>query len=176
MNNIKIKVQNPKLVVSVQEAAKYKGEPGNGIESVTLLSTVGRVKTYRITFTDETTFDYTVTNGSNGSDGNGIISIARTSGTGAAGTTDTYTITFTDATTTTFNVVNGANAVIDYSFDIEADKLSTTKISAIKTFYDWAVGLFQPKLLAFTQTVQLTQAEYAALDPKVSTTLYIIIG
>ena len=44
-----------------------------------------------------------------GATGNGITSITRTSGTGAAGTTDTYTITFTDETTTTFNVVNGAN-------------------------------------------------------------------
>jgi hypothetical protein len=31
---------------------------------------------------------------------------------------------------------------LDYSTNIEADKLSTTKISAIKTFYDWAVGKF----------------------------------
>ena len=44
-----------------------------------------------------------------GDNGRGIISIIRTSGNGAAGTTDTYTITFTDASTTTFQVVNGAN-------------------------------------------------------------------
>jgi hypothetical protein len=31
---------------------------------------------------------------------------------------------------------------LDYSTNIEADKASTTKISAIKTFYDWAVGKF----------------------------------
>jgi hypothetical protein len=31
---------------------------------------------------------------------------------------------------------------LDYSTDIETDKLSTTKVSAIKTFYDWAVGKF----------------------------------
>ena len=34
----------------------------------------------------------------------------------------------------------------------------------------------QNSLIAFTQTVQLTQAEYTALSPKVSTTLYLIIG
>jgi hypothetical protein len=31
---------------------------------------------------------------------------------------------------------------LDYSTDIETDKASTTKVSAIKTFYDWAVGKF----------------------------------
>lgn len=41
--------------------------------------------------------------------GRGIVSIARTSGNGAAGTTDTYTITFSDNTTTTFTVYNGAD-------------------------------------------------------------------
>jgi uncharacterized protein (TIGR02145 family) len=33
--------------------------------------------------------------------------------------------------------------ILTFSTDIEADKASTTKISAIKTFYDWAVGKFQ---------------------------------
>lgn len=45
----------------------------------------------------------------NGESGRGIVSIKRTAGTGAAGTTDTYTITYTDSTTSTFNVYNGAN-------------------------------------------------------------------
>ena len=44
-----------------------------------------------------------------GEDGRGIVSIKRTSGSGAAGTTDTYTITYSDATTSTFTVYNGAN-------------------------------------------------------------------
>lgn len=44
-----------------------------------------------------------------GKDGRGIVSIVRTSGNGAAGTTDTYTITYSDNTTSTFNVYNGAN-------------------------------------------------------------------
>lgn len=44
-----------------------------------------------------------------GADGRGIVSIARTSGNGAAGTTDTYTITYTDGTTSTYRVRNGAN-------------------------------------------------------------------
>lgn len=47
--------------------------------------------------------------GTSGSNGVGIASISRTSGTGAAGTTDTYTFTFTDNSTTTFTVYNGGN-------------------------------------------------------------------
>lgn len=45
--------------------------------------------------------------GADGGKGVGIASIARTSGTGAAGTTDTYTITLTDGSTSTFTVYNG---------------------------------------------------------------------
>ena len=53
--------------------------------------------------------EFGVVQSSIGVAGRGIVSIVRTSGTGAAGTTDTYTITYTDATTTTFTVVNGAD-------------------------------------------------------------------
>lgn len=42
------------------------GTDGRGITSVTLYSTVGKVKTYRMLFTDATTFDYTVTDGADG--------------------------------------------------------------------------------------------------------------
>lgn len=41
--------------------------------------------------------------------GRGIVSITRTSGNGAAGTTDVYTISYSDETTSTFTVYNGAN-------------------------------------------------------------------
>lgn len=40
-----------------------QGETGNGISSITLYSTSGAVKTYRITFTDGTHFDFQVTDG-----------------------------------------------------------------------------------------------------------------
>jgi hypothetical protein len=43
-----------------------KGDDGNGIESITLLSTVGLVNTYQILYTDATTFDYEVTDGADG--------------------------------------------------------------------------------------------------------------
>lgn len=44
-----------------------------------------------------------------GPPGRSIVSIVRTSGTGAPGTTDTYTITYSDETTSTFYVYNGAD-------------------------------------------------------------------
>ena len=40
-----------------------KGETGNGVSSVELLSASGLAKTYRMTFTDGTYFDYTVNDG-----------------------------------------------------------------------------------------------------------------
>lgn len=46
-------------------------------------------------------------NGIKGDDGRGIVSIIRTSGNGAAGSTDTYTIAYSDSTTSTFPVYNG---------------------------------------------------------------------
>ena len=48
-------------------------------------------------------------NGIKGDDGRGIVSIIRTAGNGAAGSTDTYTITYSDTTTSTFSVYNGKN-------------------------------------------------------------------
>lgn len=44
-----------------------------------------------------------------GEDGRGIVSFARTSGTGAPGMTDTYTVTYTDGTTSVLTVYNGAD-------------------------------------------------------------------
>lgn len=46
-------------------------------------------------------------NGDKGEPGRGVVSIIRTSGTGAPGTHDTYTITYSDNTTSSFQVYNG---------------------------------------------------------------------
>lgn len=45
------------------------GVTGNGIASIALISTVWLVKTYRITYTNASTFDYTVTDWANGTNG-----------------------------------------------------------------------------------------------------------
>lgn len=69
-----------------------------GIKSIAKLSTSGLVDTYRITLADTTTFDFTVTNGTN------ISSIEKTS---TSGLVDTYTIKYNDGNSSTFTVTNG---------------------------------------------------------------------
>ena len=54
------------LVNSFQVPDGAQGPSGNGIASVTKIGTSGLVDTYQITFTDGTTFLYTVTNGQDG--------------------------------------------------------------------------------------------------------------
>lgn len=69
------------------------------------------------------------TNGTDGTDGRGIVSIDKTSGTGAAGTTDTYTITYTDGTTSTFNVYNGQDGTgASVTVDSELSDTSTNPV------------------------------------------------
>ena len=46
-----------------------KGDPGNGISSIVKTGSVGKVDTYTITFDDETTTTFTVTNGNDGANG-----------------------------------------------------------------------------------------------------------
>lgn len=46
-----------------------KGDTGNGISNIQLVSTVGLDKTYRITYTDGSTFEYVVSDGANGQGG-----------------------------------------------------------------------------------------------------------
>lgn len=75
------------------------GAAGNGIKSITLLSTSGLVKTYRITMTDDTTFDFNV---SDGEDGNGI------SGASFDPQTNALTITFDDGTSFTTPSLKGS--------------------------------------------------------------------
>lgn len=70
-----------------------------GIQSNVKVSTSGLVDTYRITYSDTTTFDYTITNGK---------SINRISKTGTSGLVDTYTIAYNNGTNSTFTVTNGA--------------------------------------------------------------------
>ena len=115
-----------------------KGMDGRAITSVAKISTSGLVDTYKISFSDNTSTNFTVTNGSsiksiaktatsgltdtytvtltdgatttiNVKNGNGIASITLQSGTHAAGTTDTYKITFDNGEFTTFSVYNGMN-------------------------------------------------------------------
>ena len=91
------------------------GEDGVGIASITKTGSSGLVDTYTITYTDNTTSTFTVTNGakgdtgSTGATGKGITSITKT---GTSGLVDTYTITYSDSTTSTFTVTNGSDATV----------------------------------------------------------------
>ena len=50
--------------------------------------------------------------GDTGDDGRSVLSIVRTAGTGAGGSTDTYTITYSDTSTSTFQVYNGIDSAV----------------------------------------------------------------
>lgn len=89
------------------------GKDGRGIMSIVKTATSGLVDTYTITYTDNTTSAFNVTNGkdgingqdgADGQDGVGIASIAKTA---TSGLIDTYTITLTNGTTYTYQVTNG---------------------------------------------------------------------
>ncbi len=80
---------------------------GIGVDRIekTGTSEDGIVDTYTIYYTDGSSYGFTVTNGV---DGTGIASIAKTSG---EGNTDTYTVTLTDNSTYSFTVTNGTDGV-----------------------------------------------------------------
>lgn len=101
------------FIDGVDTEIRARANDGKGITGVSKTSSEGLVDTYTITFTDDTTAIFTVTNGADGqtgsagatgATGNGISSIAKGN---SEGLIDTYIITFTDGTTTTFAVTNG---------------------------------------------------------------------
>jgi hypothetical protein len=92
-------IQGPQGKQGPQGIEGPQGAAGNGIDEISKLSTSGLVDTYRISFTNNTHYDYTVTNGDY------ISSIEKT---GTSGLVDTYTITLTSGDTHTFTVTNGA--------------------------------------------------------------------
>lgn len=136
-----------------------KGDDGRGIVSIIRTSgngTSGSTDTYTITYSDTTTSTFSVYNGKDGAagakgdtgapgakgaDGRGIVSIERTAGTGAAGTTDTYTITYTDNTTSTFSVYNGQDGTAaGITIDGTVTSTGTNAVSG-KAVYDHVLGV-----------------------------------
>ena len=94
---------------STLDAGEAKGRDGKDATSP-IISVSAITGGNRVSITDVNgTKTVDVMNGGKGDTGKGISNIARTSGSGAAGTTDTYTITYTDNTTNTFTVYNGKN-------------------------------------------------------------------
>lgn len=126
--------------IPIGKVVGRKGDTGNGIASIALLSTSGLNKTYRITMTDETTFDFVVTDGNGitgatfdaqtnaltltfdngtsfttpslkGTKGDTGNGISRIEKTRTEGLVDTYTVTYTNGQTYTYTVTNGADGV-----------------------------------------------------------------
>ena len=62
-------IEVPEEVIVIEMTPEgADGKDGNGIASIELISTVGLVKTYRITFTNGTHYDYEVEDGEDGAD------------------------------------------------------------------------------------------------------------
>ena len=122
-----------------------------GISSVTLSSVSGRIRTYLITFTDETTTTFQVLDGT---------SIDRITKTSTAGLVDTYTVFMNDGTTTFFTVTNGADGTVSEAMlnDALKDKApaitETTESSAIANFTDGADDLVMHNVVAKINPVQ----------------------
>ncbi len=89
------------------------GKPGSSttIISINKTGTSNNVDTYTITFSDNKTTTFTVTNGSDGNDGKDFT-IKKVEKTGTTGLIDTYTITFSNDTTTSFTITNGKDGEI----------------------------------------------------------------
>lgn len=88
-----------------------KGEDGKGIASISKTSSSGNVDTYTITYTDNTTSTFTVTNGTNGNSGSDGVSISGITTSKTDGVT-TITVTLSDGTTDTFTISDGATGGI----------------------------------------------------------------
>ena len=122
-----------------------------GIQSVTLASVSGRIRTYRITFTDQSATTFQVY------DGTSIDRISRTS---SSGLDDVYTIFLSDGTTTFFTVHNGADGTVSEAMlnDALKDKApaitETTESSAIANFPDGADDMVMHNIVAEINPVQ----------------------
>lgn len=92
-----------------------KGADGGEVQSVVKVSTVENVDTYRMTFSNGSTSDFTVTNGKdgqngqNGENGKGIENISLVSSTESS---STYRISYGDGLTFDFTVQNGVSPTI----------------------------------------------------------------
>ena len=98
-------VDGSDLGIPVQGPRGSAGEDGQPGKSVTVLSvkktaTDGITDTYTITFSDDTTTTFTVTNGES-------ITVTSIEKTNTIGLVDTYTITFSNGSTHSFSITNG---------------------------------------------------------------------
>lgn len=101
-----------------------------GIQSVTLQSLSGRVRTYLITFSDGSATTFQVLDGST------ITNIQKTS---TAGLVDTYTVYMSDGTTTFFQVRNGQDGSATWDqINSKAPIITDTASGGVANFPDGA--------------------------------------
>jgi hypothetical protein len=117
-----------------------------GISSVTLQSLSGRVRTYLITFTDQSATTFQVL------DGTSISSIQKTS---TAGLVDTYTVFMTDGTTSFFQVRNGQDGSATWDqINSKAPVIINSATGATASFPDGADDMPMKNLVVDIEPVQ----------------------
>ena len=117
-----------------------------GIQSVTLSSVSGRIRTYLITFTDGSSTTFQVLDGT---------SISRIEKTSTAGLVDTYTVYMTDGTTSFFQVRNGQDGSATWDqINSKAPIITETVTGAIASFPDGADDIPVADLVVNIEPVQ----------------------
>lgn len=123
--NLILTLQGPngETEVDAGKVTGAKGEAGRGIASVEK-TTEGNVDTYTITYTDTTTYEFTVTNGRDGKDGVSVVGI--TTSADKWGIKVTHTFVMSDETTKETEYV-----VVDQfrTYDAESEEDITTLLN-----------------------------------------------
>ena len=164
-----------------------------GIQSVTLQSLSGRVRTYLITFSDQSATTFQVLDGTsitsiqktstsglvdaytvymsdgtssviNVTNGSSIASVQKTS---TSGLVDTYTITLTNGSTQSFTVTNGERGPVgpagDYAGIVGRDSMATADMTDEFLIYDTSDELEKKISLANLETSLVNKANIATI-------------
>lgn len=125
-----------------------KGTDGGEVTSVVKVSTVENVDTYRMTFSNGYTSDFTVTNGKdgqngqNGQNGKGIESITLVSSTESS---STYRISYGDGLTFDFTVQNGVSPTITIGTVTTVDSTENARVENSGTDSNVVLNFYLPK-------------------------------
>lgn len=105
------------------------GATGNGIASIALFSTVGLVKTYRITYTNAATFDFAVTDGASGATG----------ATGSAGSNGANA-DMTRTSTTSIAIASSGSKTLNYTASTNLGWLVGTRLRFANSISNYMEG------------------------------------
>lgn len=135
-----------------------KGDTGVGITGIEKISSDGTDDLYRITYSDNSTYNFTVKNGRDGKDG---VSVKKIEKSYSEGNVDTYTITMSDDTFYTFEVTNGKDA--DYDLTV-SELFAFMQSNGYEGGYEDFIRLFAPsaKDLTFVTKALLSSVSVTA--------------